>query len=130
MAINEWKIFRRFFKHPEAKIDVDSDLNAVYDFLMTINDYNKKINPIIKKMQDLRAKKMITENQKNDNLLEQVKVFDKLIKEYRFLEEDSDVNGYRIKKISKLLKAKANEDNIGKEWLDKINTSDDWNFNW
>ena len=61
---------------------------------------------------------------------QQVRLYDKILKQYEFFELDADINGERVKKISKALGEKAKKEMIDPKLLEKIKKSERWTFDW
>ena len=111
MAINEWKIWQKvgIVKKSEFKeVKAEDDLQAVLDFLEEIN-----VNELIKKVEKMKSMvhdaKVIHQELKVENLEKQIKQLDEVLTFYEFLENDTDINGIRLRKIGKDLLRKAGQ---------------------
>ena len=141
MAINEWKIWQKLGivkPKPGPEIDIDKDLDAVTTFFKETVPSNtlKNLLNLFLQMKKLREeeKRLVKANASEDqikkNILEQVKVYDKILEAYELFELDIDVTAERVKKISFVLGKKAKETNIDPAWLEKIRKSERWTFDW
>lgn len=141
MAINEWNIWQKIGivkPRPKPMIDVEKDISAIKLFLgQQISAVNlRKLSKLFNELQNLRRNESALAKLKADpskikrNILNQVKVYDRILNEYEAYQLDADITGERVKKISKYLNRKAKDTHIDQKWLDKIGKSERWNFDW
>lgn len=107
----------------QSKIPQDKDISAVLTFLKESQSDLKELLKLFSKFASIK---------KNDpsHTLEKIMLWDEVLKRYEFFEEDTDINGERIKLITSSLKKLAHKQKIDTEWIDNINHSDRWNFDW
>ena len=99
MAINEWGIWKRMglSKEEIAEVHPKEDIDAIISFL---KDF--RAEPLIAKLEKMKSllkeEEVIRAELKEDNLKKQVKEFEGILEEYSFLENDTDINGIRLRK--------------------------------
>ncbi len=114
MAINEWKIWKKvgITKEKEREeVKIEEDLKAVISFLKEI-EVKQLIEKLEKLAERVKEGKIIKAELSEDNLKEQIKLLDEILKEYNFFEDDVDVNGLRLKKIGREFLREAKEKGI------------------
>lgn len=101
----------------EQKFTIEGELDVIANFLKEVKMDVLKLSRLVQGMKDSMGKG--TKDQLNE--------WDKVLKDYMFFQEDADVNGERVKKISKALLDKANESGVDtKEFSEK----ETWKFDW
>ena len=145
MAINEWKIWQNLgiTKPRREQVKIDDDLDAINMYLKDLSMDTKKIYLLIREIQLLRQKEQLlssvpfghtvsptTENEIKKCIEQQIAKWDELLKHYYFFKQDADINGVRLKKISKLMQSKAEKFGISEKLLEKIRKDPKWTFNW
>jgi hypothetical protein len=135
MAINEWKIWQKLgiVKPVEEVVNINKDLDAISLFLKETIPVGNTLMKQITEMKKLRKKEKELRKAGKDikfNILQQVRIYDKILENYEFFEQDTDVNGERVKKISHALGKTAKQEMIDKKWIEKIRKSERWTFNW
>jgi len=104
MAINNWKIWRKFglVKVPEhEKVKPVEDLGAVIDFLKLLDHDVKSLVPELEELQELEKEKSVAkEGLLQVNLEAQGKIFETILQRYQSLEDDTSVNAIRVKKVA------------------------------
>jgi hypothetical protein len=139
MAINEWKLWIKLGVAKERKeetIDVEKDLKAVNDFLKGVNTAVKNIQPLLKQFSNLRKQQSKLLSAKTGkkalkkNLESQIRLFDRIMKQYQFFDVDEDISAARIRKIAKALKQSAEKLIIDEKLMDKIKTDEKWTYRW
>lgn len=132
-------ILNAFARKRELKkelADMDKDIDAVVDYFKEIPS---EVNNVLKhffEFKILRAKEILmvrnkaAESEIRKNVEEQLKKYDELLKDYEIFELDADINGQRVKNISKMLVQKAVKMNINPPLMEKFKKSERWNFNW
>ena len=127
MGIFNW-IFKK--PKPEKKLDINTDLRAVIDFLSEVNYDAQRLLRMFRELQSLRREYRVLQNEemKQQNIVKQVNVYDEILDLYHFFEDDADINGHRVKNIAKVLK-KAIEKMEDPELVKKTKDPK-WTFNW
>ena len=120
----------------EEQIDVDKDLKAIIEFF---NNVNKNANNLLKLYKEYsRLRKQFIHLKATGaskialgkNITNQIKLYDKILKNFRLFDLDADIAGERAKKIAKSLKLDAKKYKINKKWLNLVKKDDKWNFDW
>ena len=138
MAINEWKIWQSLgiTKKKEEYVDVAKDLSAVVTFIRDETPILRKLLDMSVTMQELRKKEIQLKEQNAPDedlrriLIDEIKLYDEILKLYEFYSLDVGVNGARLKKVAKVFKKKALETNVQSDVMEAVKKSDRWNFNW
>lgn len=108
MAINEWKIWRKWFPQPEEKTDIPADLEATYRFFSESERDRKQLAKDLSQSRVLwNEAKVVDENLRLENLKFQIELFDRIIQNYESFQNDVDINGLRVKKIATELLRRA-----------------------
>lgn len=110
MAINEWGIWRKMgmVKDEVEEVKIEEDIGAALDFLKEI-EVGELIRRLEKMKEMVKEGKVIDEGLKADNLEKQIKAFDEVLRDYGFLENDTDINGLRLRRVGGDLLRKAKE---------------------
>lgn len=138
MAINEWQIWKKLgvVKEPEIHIDVEGDVQAILQYFKEFDSNKKKILKLFDEYLDLRRDEKILKKEKAshkelaDNIKKQIEKYDQIIQAYEMHEDDTDVNGLRVKKIAKSIQRKAVKYKIPRKWINYMKKDMKWNFNW
>ncbi len=116
MAVNDWKIWQKlgWVKKSEFKeASAEDDLDAVIEFLEEIN-----VKELILRVEKLRCMihdaKVIHENLETKNIEHQIKKLDGVLTYYDYLQNDTDINGIRLRKIGQGLLRKAKKAGLKK----------------
>lgn len=104
----------------EQRFSVEKELNAV------IGSLTESGRDIIKLIRLCMKVKESLDGITKDQLL----AWDSFVRDYEFLEEDVDVNGERVKKITNNLIEKAKSSSVSKETLEIYKKKDSWSFDW
>ncbi len=112
------------------KQDSVKDLNAVIDFFKHIDDDVKELLPELEKLKELEKERLVTEEGLLQiNLETQIKTLENVLINYESLQNDTDINRIRIKKVTQFLL--KNCSNAGLKDLVKEKKRDrSWKFNW
>ena len=110
MAINEWRIWRKIgmVKDEVEEVKVEEDIKAALDFLKEI-EVEELIRRLEKMKEMVKEGNVIDEGLKADNLEKQIKAFDEVLRDYGFFENDTDINGLRLRRVGGDLLRKAKE---------------------
>jgi DNA polymerase III delta prime subunit len=104
----------------EQKFSAEKELNAV---ISSLTESGKDIIKLIRLC--MKVKESLGGSAK-----EQLLAWDNFIRDYEFLEEDVDVNGERVKRITNALIEKAKSSSLSKEALEIYKKKDSWSFDW
>ncbi|MBW2992402.1 hypothetical protein KY345_04260 [Candidatus Woesearchaeota archaeon] len=104
----------------EQKFSVEKEISAVIDSLRDSREDVLKLISICKQFRESLEK----------STKEQLFAWDKLVRDYEFFEEDVDVNGERVKRITKALVEQAKSAGIDKEKLKEFKSKESWSFDW
>ncbi len=112
------------------KQDSVKDLNAVIDFFKHIDDDVKKLLPELEKLKELEKERLVAEEGLLQiNLETQIKTLENVLINYESLQNDTDINRIRMKKVTQFLL--KNCSNAGLKDLVKEKKKDrSWKFNW
>lgn len=117
-------------------IDVDKDLSAIITFFKEINGEIKNLHELYKQFEELRRfelKLRVAKAPKNalkNAVQDEIMKYDEILKAYEFFELDVDVSGERVKKIGTALKEAAQEVQVDKKFLTKMEKDEKWTFDW
>lgn len=119
----------------EELIEVDKDLRAIVEFLKGVDDNVQGLAGLFRKFIELRKQFIHHRAVKNEfgvrkSIMEQVKLYDKIVESFETLELDTDIAGERVKKIAKALKTDAEKHQINQKWLDLVKKDEKWTFDW
>jgi len=112
-------------KRKKQRVNPEKELKATIDFLKNSPSDIKQLSKLVNVVDTLRKSR-----QTNNDLKREIKEFDKLLKVYRFFQDDVDITGERIKRIARLLKKEAEENKLEQEWQNYIKNDENWNFDW
>lgn len=131
MAIQEKKWWRKIFRpEPETKADVLKDISAIIEFLGDIGKNGKLLLPEMKKLEELEKESQVAKSGLlQTNLETQAKVLEKIIAIYESLQNDTDINGLRLKKIVQQFLARAQHAGL-KELVEQKKQSTVWQCKW
>ena len=104
----------------EKKFSIDKELAAIESSLRESRD------DILKLMTICREFRKSLQEMTKDQLF----VWDSFLKDYEFFEEDVDVNGERVKNITKALIQRARQIKVSKEQLEEFKKKESWSFDW
>jgi hypothetical protein len=133
MAINEWKIWRKFGlrKVPEhERVEPVKDIDAILDFLELVNEDVKKLVPELKQLQELEKEKHIADDGlRQVNLETQGKNLTKILERYRSFQDDVDINGIRVKRIGQKFLEDCQRAGM-KDYLREKKKDFNWKLKW
>ncbi len=131
MSLREKKWWRKLVKaEPEAKVDVSKDISAVLEFLQDLSKAPKNLLSEMKKLQELEAESHVAKSGLLQvNLETQAKVFEKIIDGYESLQNDTDINGIRVKRIVAQFIQKAQHAGL-KDLVEKKKQDKKWQCQW
>ena len=89
-------------KKPHHQVDVLKDIHAVLEELHDLKDEVKPLLKQVQKLEELEKEYEVgQEGVRLINLESQAEVLDQILQRYEFLQDDIDINGIRVKQISK-----------------------------
>ncbi len=89
-------------KHHEKLIDSLSDIEAIGEFLLGVNNDRAKLLKQLEELEELeKERKVGTSGVIQINLEAQALVLDKLLQTYGDFQNDADINGLRIKMLAR-----------------------------
>ncbi|MEW5896902.1 MAG: hypothetical protein AB1668_04375 [Nanoarchaeota archaeon] len=125
---NWW--MKLFKKEKERKKDVLKDIEAVIDFIEDSRADTQALLAELKKLKELEQEYHVARaNIIPVNLKTQEKILDKIIERYEFFQNDTDVNGLRVKMIAEEFLKRAEKAGL-KDILAEKKKSDKWKFQW
>ena len=104
----------------EQKFSVVKEADAVISSLKESRDDLLKLLTLCREFRESLGK----------GAKEQLFAWDRFVKDFMFLEEDIDVNGERVKKITSALVKQAKDSGVDKEKLDEFKAKESWSFDW
>ncbi len=131
MSLTEQKWWRKLVKpEPEPKVDVTKDLAAVLEFLQDLSKAPKNLLTDLKKLQDLEAESHVAKSGLLQvNLESQAKILERIIDAYESLQNDTDINGIRVKRIVAQFLQKAQRAGL-KDLVEKKKQDKKWECQW
>ena len=132
MAVYKQKWWKRLFaseKH-ERHEDVVKDIETITEFLQDLKDDVKRLKPLFEKLEELEKERLVASSGiVHVNLETQADVLDKLLQRYEFFQNDVDINGMRLKRISKEWIKHAKRAGL-KDLVNEKKQDLKWNFDW
>ncbi len=127
--MNWWnKLFKKKVK--SKKVDVLNDLEAVKDFLTSLSRDVKPLLIEIKKLEELEKEYSVAESGIIQvNLETQAKILDKLLQHYEFFQSDADINGLRVKMVTKEFLKRASQHGL-KDLVKEKKKNRVWLLHW
>jgi len=105
----------------KEKIDIEKEADIIIDFF-------KNLSPEVKKQ--LRNFRDVKDSiERVDALEDQIGVWDGVLQQFVFFDEDVDLIGERVKMISESLLERAKKERVSKQ-TEKILKTDRWVFDW
>jgi len=121
-----WK--RLFDKRPKDKVDVLKDVEAITMFLNEIDSEKDILLEELKKLKELETEYQVTKSEiKRTNLETQARILDKIVQRYEYLQNDTDINGQRVKIMAANLVRRADKNKMKDLAKQK---EEDWKFQW
>ncbi len=131
MSLVEKKWWRKLVKaEPEPKVDVSKDITAVLEFLQDLSKAPKSLLADMKRLQDLDAESHVAKSGLLQvNLETQAKILEKIIDGYESLQNDTDINGIRVKRVVAQFLQKAQHAGL-KDLVEKKKQDKKWQCQW
>jgi hypothetical protein len=106
------------------------DVSAIQEFVSEVKEDLDKLTPLLNKLEELEKEREIAgPSLLAVNLETQAEIIDKLLETYQFFQDDADINGIRVKKISKQFLGRAKDAGLN-ELVDEKRRSAKWRFEW
>lgn len=131
MGIEQKKWWQKLFNKPsEPHIDSIKDIDAIIEFLKDLNNDTKLLTKNLEKLRELEKERLVARpGILHINIETQSKILDELLERYEFFENDTSINGIRLKHITNELLQHAKK--IGLTDLIKTKKNDPrWQFQW
>lgn len=131
MSLAEKKWWQNLFeKHPQPHVDSLKDIEAITEFLKDLNNDTTVLLKELNKLRELEKERIIAKSGIiHINLESQAKIIDQLLERYEFFENDTSINGIRLKHITNELLKHAKQ--AGLTTLVKEKKNDPrWQFLW
>jgi len=131
MSITEQKWWQKLFKKsPEPHIDSIKDIDAIVEFLKDSNNDTKILIKDLEKLRELEKERLVARTGIiHINIETQAKILDQLLKRYEFLENDTSINGIRLKYITNELLKQAKKNGLT-DLVKKKKDDPHWQFQW
>jgi len=131
MSLTEKRWWKKLVKaEPDPKVDVSKDITAVLEFLQDISKSPKNLLSELKKLQDLEAESHVAKSGLLQvNLETQAKILEKIIDGYESLQNDTDINGIRVKRVVAHFLEKAQRAGL-KDLVEKKKQDKRWQCQW
>ncbi len=118
-------------EHPE-KINQVKDISAIIEFLEELNSDTKILLPLLSQLVELEKERAVIFAKPRllqINLESQAKVLDKLLENYEFFQNDTDINGIRLKAIANQFLSNARQAGL-KDLVQEKKADQNWKFFW
>ena len=132
MAFYEKKWWKKLIgkKERREKVDVLQDIQAIIEFLQDIQNDIKTLIPVFEKLEELEKERHVgNETIIQANLKMQAEVLDKILQRYGFFQNDTDINGVRIKRIADEFLKNAEKADL-KDLVKEKQKDMRWRFQW
>jgi hypothetical protein len=87
-------------KRRQIKVDVVKDIQAIREFLEEVQIDIAALRPEFKKLEELeKERKVGKQGVQQINLETQAEVLGKILEKYEFFQNDTDINGVRVKRV-------------------------------
>ena len=131
MSLVKKKWWRRLVKaESEPKIDVSKDITATLEFLEDSTKLPKFLIIEFKKLEELEKESHIAKSGLLQvNLQAQAKILDKIIDAYESLQNDTDINGIRVKRVVAEFLRRAQRAGL-KDLVEKKKEDGKWHCQW
>ena len=122
------KIFKKEVK--KKREDALSSIAAVREFLADVPDQLKAMKPLFFQLEELEKERLVAKPSiVKLNLEAQSDVFEKLLDRYEFFQDDVDINGLRIKQLSRDFLEHAKKAGLKELVQEKLKTQK-WKWGW
>ena len=122
------KIFKKEVK--KKREDALSSIAAVREFLADVPDQLKAMKPLLFQLEELEKERLVAKpGIVKLNLEAQSDVFEKLLDRYEFFQDDVDINGLRVKQLSRDFLEHAKKAGLKELVQEKLKTQK-WKWGW
>ena len=122
------KIFKKEVK--KKREDALSSITAVREFLAEVPDQLKAMKPLLLQLEELEKERLVAKpGIVKLNLEAQSQVFEKLLDRYEFFQDDVDINGLRVKQLSRDFLEHAKKAGLKELVQEKLKTQK-WKWGW
>lgn len=119
-----------FKPEPEQRPDILKDITAIIEFLQDTTKTPKLLLPEMKKLEELEKESHVTKSGLlQPNLETQAEILDKIISLYESLQNDTDINGIRVKRLVANFMQRAQRAGL-KDLVEKKRQDDKWKCQW
>jgi len=131
MALYEKKWWQNLFgKEEKKKVDSEKNIQAIISFMNELNDNKNLLLPELKELEELEKERKVAKSGiLQVNIESQVKVLDKILSIYETFQNDTDINGLRVKEISKEVLNHAQKAGL-KDLVNAKKQDIKWQFKW
>ncbi|MBI2662346.1 hypothetical protein HYX11_02720 [Candidatus Woesearchaeota archaeon] len=131
MSLPEQKWWQKLFKKSfEPRIDSIKDIDAIIEFLKDSNNDTKILLKDLEKLRELEKERLVAHTGIiHINIETQAKILDQLLERYEFLENDTSINGIRLKYITNELLKQAKKNGLT-DLVKKKKNNPHWQFQW
>jgi hypothetical protein len=120
------------FKKKSVQEEVTSltDIQAILEFLDEAKQDIRQLQKTLKQLEELEKERQVADSGVLQiNLSSQIKQFDKLLEEYEYFQNDTDINGIRVKHLAKKLLKYAEQAGM-KDVVKKKQQESKWKMMW
>ena len=119
-----------FKPEPEQRPDILKDISAIIEFLQDAAKTPKLLLPEMKKLEELEKESHVTKSGLlQTNLETQAEILEQIITLYESLQNDTDINGIRVKRLVANFMQRAQHAGL-KELVEKKQKNHLWECNW
>tara|TARA_Y100000310_G_C20599618_1_gene772323 strand:- start:7 stop:402 length:396 start_codon:yes stop_codon:yes gene_type:complete len=131
MALYEKKWWKDLFqKEEKKKVDSTKDIQAVIDFVNEIETNKKLLLPKLKKLAELEKESHVAKSGIIQvNLQTQAKILEDVLSVYESLQNDTDINGLRVKEVAGEFLKKSQRAGL-KDLVKEKKQDIKWQFKW
>lgn len=110
------------------QVDALRDIGAMIEFLQEVKYTTQQMLPELRRLKELEKEYSMAKTELlHVNLEAQSNIFDKLVQQYEFFQNDVDINGIRMKQIAQNWLQRTKE--LGMVDKHKVQKKK-WSFNW
>ncbi|MBI2102413.1 hypothetical protein HYT55_01120 [Candidatus Woesearchaeota archaeon] len=131
MSLTDQKWWRKMFKpEPEQRPDVLKDFSAIIEFLQDATKTPKLLLSEMKNLEELEKESHVAKSGLlQTNLETQAEILERIIALYESLQNDTDINGIRVKRLVANFMQRAQHAGL-KELVEKKRKNHLWDCNW
>lgn len=127
MGLLEWLGFSKRVDN----FNLDVDMQAIENFLDEVSFHVRDLSHTLADLRKLSGEASLLTDPKalKVNMSKQISLFDHLLVRYQFYQQDTDINGIRVKRIARHYKEKAKDYKLY-SLLEMMKKEDRWFFDW